>query len=655
MAGYPLAGGGGTLGFIKTGGGTLLLSGYNTYSGPTLISNGTLRLYNGVAGFGGSGSGWNLNDSTGGYPVTVSGDVLTLTTSNNSEANAMWFDRPLAVVGGPWTAKFTYTNLSSNGADGGAFVLQTNGPGALGNNGGAKGLNGANGSYAPLSHSAAIVWNIYSGNGGSEVNCLTGGNASPTTATGNGVNLDATTPVNFTLSCDGTSALYLTAIQGSNSWTQTYSVALGSALNNPANGLAYVGFVGGTGGVNAEQQISNFSFSSNFGNILPAASAVQMAAGRPLDINGQYQTVGSLSGAGTLTNSNASLAATLVVGGDNTSQTFAGVLASAVPANLALIKIGSGAQTLSGADTYIGPTTVQGGTLRLRAAVAVRGAVAVTAGTLDISGFAQTIQSLSMSAGGGLDLSVGNLLTSTGAAALAGALDVVNVGAPASGSGSAELMAYNSESGTFGKVFGVPPAGYKLTYTPTQLDLVQTIAPTTYNLSASAAAGILHVGGSTTVTATITNAGTGIADALDYAGLNFAASAGSLGGAGMLKNGGPLAQSASDSGSLSYVASVPGTITLTPTASGTNATIGGAAAIGTTGSATISVFCGNGAWCGSSGSLWCNSGNWTDAEGVQAAPGTFAAFANCDTATFSGSGSVTSICLSGANPSLAAT
>ena len=98
---------------------------------------------------------------------------------------------------------------------------------------------------------------------------------------------------------------------------------------------------------------------------------------------------------------------------------------------------------------------------------------------------------------------------------------------------------------------------------------------------------------------------------------------------------------------MTFVAGVPGTITLTPAAIGTNATVGGRAAQGAAGSATINVFSGNGAWCSSSGSLWSSYGNWTDADGVQAAPGTFAGFAASDTATFSGSGSVTTISLSG--------
>ena len=78
------------------------------------------------------------------------------------------------------------------------------------------------------------------------------------------------------------------------------------------------------------------------------------------------------------------------------------------------------------------------------------------------------------------------------------------------------------------------------------------------------------------------------------------------------------------------------------------------AALGVMSSGTISVFNGNGTWNSSSGSLWSGNSNWIDANGVQAVPGTFAAFSHSDTANFTGLGSVTSIGLGGANPSLAA-
>ena len=71
---------------------------------------------------------------------------------------------------------------------------------------------------------------------------------------------------------------------------------------------------------------------------------------------------------------------------------------------------------------------------------------------------------------------------------------------------------------------------------------------------------------------------------------------------------------------------------------------------------TVQVFSGIGQWTGSSGSLWIAGSNWSDvsAAGVHAAPGTFAAFAGSDTASFCGAGSVTQVSLAGANPSLAA-
>ena len=113
---------------------------------------------------------------------------------------------------------------------------------------------------------------------------------------------------------------------------------------------------------------------------------MQVAAGALLDINGGYQPVGSLSGGGTLANNNSVLAATLAVGGDNTSQTFSGVLATAVPANLALVKVGSGTQVLSGSSNYAGGTTVSGGVLRMANPWALGpagGSLTTAGGTLD--------------------------------------------------------------------------------------------------------------------------------------------------------------------------------------------------------------------------------------------------------------------------------
>jgi fibronectin-binding autotransporter adhesin len=72
-----------------------------------------------------------------------------------------------------------------------------------------------------------------------------------------------------------------------------------------------------------------------------------------LDLNGFNNTIGSLSGIGTVLN-NGATTATLTVGNDNTNTTFGGVLKDG--SVLQLIKSGTGTLTLTGANTYTGTT-----------------------------------------------------------------------------------------------------------------------------------------------------------------------------------------------------------------------------------------------------------------------------------------------------------
>ena len=134
-------------------------------------------------------------------------------------------------------------------------------------------------------------------------------------------------------------------------------------------------------------------------------SAVTIAnnANAKMDLNGFDTQIGSLTGGGTtggnVINSHATIAATLTVGGNNTSPAaFAGLISGS---RLALCKIGSGTLTLSGANTYTGDTVVQNGTLSLNPTVP-GGYLADTAdvklytgGILDLStGTTDTIRSL---------------------------------------------------------------------------------------------------------------------------------------------------------------------------------------------------------------------------------------------------------------------
>lgn len=97
-------------------------------------------------------------------------------------------------------------------------------------------------------------------------------------------------------------------------------------------------------------------------NLLPADTTVQVSAGALLDLNGANQTVSTLSGSGRVMNG-AVVVATLTAGAGNASGTFVGTIDGPVK----LVKVGTGALTLSGVNGYSGGTAVNEGTLILSA------------------------------------------------------------------------------------------------------------------------------------------------------------------------------------------------------------------------------------------------------------------------------------------------
>ncbi len=122
-------------------------------------------------------------------------------------------------------------------------------------------------------------------------------------------------------------------------------------------------------------------------------SSVNVAGGATLRFNaGQNETIGSLAGAGTVNNLNAT-GMTLTTGGNNASTEFSGVMQN-TGGNLALTKSGTGNFILSGANTFAGATTVAAGTLTARNTGALGNsgastATSVTAGAtlaLDLAG-----------------------------------------------------------------------------------------------------------------------------------------------------------------------------------------------------------------------------------------------------------------------------
>ncbi|HPP51673.1 MAG TPA: autotransporter-associated beta strand repeat-containing protein, partial [Thermoguttaceae bacterium] len=155
-----------------------------------------------------------------------------------------------------------------------------------------------------------------------------------------GVNVDRTT---FTGKITGTGNLY---IDGPQRITASY------------NGNDFVGDVFITAG----------TFQIDTGaNVIPDTSNVTVASGATLRIWGKSEAINGLNGAGTVQveYGTTPLTGTLTVGAANGSGSFSGTLRDAGTGVLALVKAGSGTQTLSGNNTYTGTTTIRAGTLLL--------------------------------------------------------------------------------------------------------------------------------------------------------------------------------------------------------------------------------------------------------------------------------------------------
>ena len=249
----------------------------------------------------------------------------------------------------------------------------------------------------------------------------------------NGINLAGAT-VNLTVDCTPLN------LGGNQVWTvasgrtlTTGAPGRSGSVNSPNNGNFIVTKTGGgvwttsgngdngSIGIIINQGTVNFNKSSNSGThavggpgltVRSGATAritgtggdqiydgatVTLAAGGTFDLNGNTETIATLSGTGgVVDNTDAGTSATLTFG--NGSSAFSGSLQnSGAGSQLGLVKSGTGTLTLSGANTYTGGTTVSGGTLALTTTANVPMAyIDTAAGTLSVTP-ANATRSLPMS------------------------------------------------------------------------------------------------------------------------------------------------------------------------------------------------------------------------------------------------------------------
>ncbi|HSW68693.1 MAG TPA: autotransporter-associated beta strand repeat-containing protein, partial [Gammaproteobacteria bacterium] len=128
-------------GITKTGSGTLTLSGSNTYTGPTLVNNGTLSIAS-TGGLGGTGSGGSAATVSSGAVLDLNFNSGTLADTNTitlngtgiSSGGALTFSGNSITVNNPITLGGTSSTISIKGNGGGTQTI-----------GGGTGITGGSG------------------------------------------------------------------------------------------------------------------------------------------------------------------------------------------------------------------------------------------------------------------------------------------------------------------------------------------------------------------------------------------------------------------------------------------------------------------------------------------------------------------------------
>jgi hypothetical protein len=269
-----------------------------------------------VTGFGGAAqTGWTSNHTGTGASANVTGvggvnDVLNITSADNGDNNSYFFNTAQPITTGGWTSTWTYQYTAGSGtpADGITLTLQNDprGASALGAGGGSLGysggfssspVNGTNG----ITSSESIHLNIFTGAGGGPgIGEYVNAGGAPSGGTYSAVTPvvlnSLSNPVNVSLSFDGASTLTETLTQPSSnsSFTKTFSVPSYQQVLGGGNSF-FVGFTGATGGLNAAQQISGFSFTPTGAQVGPSLNIFKF--------NDSVVGINANPGAGTAANS----------------------------------------------------------------------------------------------------------------------------------------------------------------------------------------------------------------------------------------------------------------------------------------------------------------------------------------------------------------
>ena len=379
----------GSGGLTKSGVGTLVLVGTNSYSGGTIINDGILQLRDGTTN--GVVAGSIVNNSL------VPGSVTFNNGATQTNRTAISGSGSVTKIGGAtltWDAQGAYTGLTA--INGGTLIN-------------ASGVNGLGAAWAPASIIGNATWTLNGISASAGSLALTNGNCG---VSRNG-NLNFTNVVSSGVSSIGVSELKIGADQIGGIYTALFNVtdgtltlnvnklwnyaggtmnATSSAVKTGAGtvvvanlGSSYKGATTLSGGVWQVSILANSGTDSHIGQSGSAATNLVLNGGT-LKYTGAAVAIDRLfslgtngatldaSGTGALTLNNAGAVGFANSGARTLTLTGTSAGANTLAASLgdsggptALLKTGTGAWTLSGANSFSGGTVVSGGTLTVGA------------------------------------------------------------------------------------------------------------------------------------------------------------------------------------------------------------------------------------------------------------------------------------------------
>ncbi|MBZ9823215.1 autotransporter-associated beta strand repeat-containing protein [Mesorhizobium sp. CA4] len=329
----------GAVGFSKAGTGKVVLSGSNTYTGATTVSQGTLSI-NSVAN-GGTASAIGASTSASSNLV-IQGATLEYTGGTSSTDRGFTIGRAGAITSSTINVTNAAANLTFSGQ-----VVSSDGANFIKDGAGTLTLAGSNNSYTGnTTVNGGMLAVTTLANGGTNSSIGASSNASTSLVLQNGgklgyVGATASTNRGFTL---GTGGGGIDVIGGTTLTMSGTAAGAGSLTKSGAGTLVLSGTNTYTGGTTVSAGILRAGSTSAFGT-----GPMTVATGATLDLAGRANTVGGLGGGGSVTLGTGTLTT-------NGNGSFTGTIGGAGG-----VTIAAGTQTFSGCgNTYAGATTLTG-------------------------------------------------------------------------------------------------------------------------------------------------------------------------------------------------------------------------------------------------------------------------------------------------------